>query len=112
MRRGQNITSGNSSPDRTHECRVSAALRARRAGLLHRLLSSCGLSPHAFRKLPAAGFAVPFLERFVRDLPLDEKLGELASLRLTLERHAPPPLGGFLAKPVPPARRRRMSCRR
>ena len=40
-----------------------------------------------FRKLLRPRLAIPFLEGLVRDLAFDEKLRELATLRLTLERH-------------------------
>ncbi len=39
------------------------------------------------RQSPTAGFAIPFLERLGGNLPLDEQLRELSTLRLTLERH-------------------------
>jgi hypothetical protein len=31
--------------------------------------------------------AIPFFKRLIRDLAFDEQLRELATLRLTLERH-------------------------
>jgi hypothetical protein len=52
-----------------------------------RLLSRSSLARDPFREFLAAGLAIPFLERFVRDLSLDEQLRELAPLRLALERH-------------------------
>jgi hypothetical protein len=45
------------------------------------------LALHALGEFLASGLAVPFLERLVRDFPLDEKLRELSTLRLTLEWH-------------------------
>src|SRR6185312_9915278 len=48
----------------------------------------CRLSGYALRQLARAGLTVPFLECLRRDLPFDEKLGELASLGLAFERHA------------------------
>ena len=50
------------------------------------LAGGAALVGHSLRQLLAAGFAVPFLERLVGDLALDEELSELAPLRLTLER--------------------------
>jgi hypothetical protein len=43
----------------------------------------------ALRKLFPACFAIPLLERFVRDFALDEEFGEFAALCLALERHRP-----------------------
>jgi hypothetical protein len=40
-----------------------------------------------FGQLLAACVTVPFLKRFVRNLSFNEKLRELAALRLALERH-------------------------
>jgi len=48
------------------------------------------LRSYPLRKLGGSGFAVPFLERLVRNLSVDKKLRELPSLRLTLERHERP----------------------
>jgi hypothetical protein len=52
-----------------------------------RFLSSGGLACGPFRKLLASRFTIPFLERLVRDFSFNEKLRELAPLRLALERH-------------------------
>jgi hypothetical protein len=40
-----------------------------------------------FRQLLVACLAIPLLKRFVRNFSCDEKLRELAPLRLALERH-------------------------
>ena len=54
---------------------------SRRGRLLLRLRS------HALWQLLAPRFAIPFLERLVRDLPLHEELCKLPSLCLALEWH-------------------------
>jgi hypothetical protein len=43
-----------------------------------------------FGQLLATRFAVPLLERFVRDLAFNEQLRELAPLGLAFERHQSP----------------------
>ena len=64
--------------------------------LAHRLRShDRPLALHALWKLPAAGFAIPFLEGLVGDLAFDEELREFAPLRLALERHVSISFGSF-----------------
>jgi hypothetical protein len=55
------------------------------------LLSARAFSRRSFRKLSASGFTIPFFERLVRDLSLDEKLREFTPLRLALEWHTASP---------------------
>jgi hypothetical protein len=65
-----------------------ASSPAARSRFTPRLLAGGGPSaPNALGKLPAARLAIPFLERLVRDLSLDEQLREFPPLSLTLERH-------------------------
>src|SRR5678816_4649422 len=66
---------------------VSPPLGARRAALLCWRLSGCGLAANPFRQFPAASFAIPLFKCLVGDLSFNEKLSELASLRLALEGH-------------------------
>jgi hypothetical protein len=51
---------------------------------------------HALGEPCASGFAVPFLERLVRDLAIDEELRELPPLRLAFEWHRRRPRGSGL----------------
>src|SRR5688572_23337618 len=53
-----------------------------------RLLFRCDLWARPLGEALRTGFAIPFLECLRCDLPLDEQLGEFATLRLTLERHS------------------------
>ena len=66
--------------------RAFLCFRGREIFLRGSLASSSALVANSLRQLLAAGFAIPFLEGLVGDLSLDEELGELAPLRLTLER--------------------------
>jgi hypothetical protein len=46
-------------------------------------------SSDSFGELLASRFTIPLLESLIRDFSLDQKLRELASLSLALERHRP-----------------------
>src|SRR5262245_39855034 len=63
------------------------------AGLARRSLALGGqlrLGLHALGEPGASRLAIPLLEGLGRDLTLDEELGELAALSLTLEGHRQP----------------------
>jgi hypothetical protein len=62
-------------------------------------LSLCrALVRDVVRQLLASRFAIPLLIRLRRDFSFDEKLRELAPLRLALERHGEWTLFHFVAK--------------
>src|SRR5207237_5552515 len=46
-----------------------------------------GLRRHPLGQLLLPGRAIPLFVRLVRDLPVDQQLGELAALGFALERH-------------------------